>query len=120
MLNPTFSGSKDVGGADADLIVGKTLIDIKSTKSARLRREDLYQLVGYTLLDYEDVFGLDEVALYLARRPKMVSWRLRPLLEEMAGEAVDPAELREDLRTLLERENGERVGFRAKTRSRKR
>ena len=61
-LDPTFSGSRDVGGADADLIVGSTLIDIKSTRSRGLRREDLYQLVGYTLLDYEDASGVKEVA----------------------------------------------------------
>lgn len=100
-LDPTLSGSRDVGGADADLIVGSTLIDIKSTMLRRLRRQDLYQLVGYTLLDYEDAYGVDEVAFYLARRPALVRWRLDDLLEEMAGDVVDPAELRADLRTLL-------------------
>ena len=30
-LNPTFVGSDDVGGADADLIVNGCLIDIKTT-----------------------------------------------------------------------------------------
>lgn len=50
-LNPTFGwGSELVGGADADLIVGKTLIDIKTTKNLRLERSLLRQLVGYYIL----------------------------------------------------------------------
>ena len=38
VLNPTFDGSADVGGADADLILDTTLIDIKSTVAPKLSR----------------------------------------------------------------------------------
>jgi len=38
ILNPTFAGSFDVAGADADLILNGCLIDIKSTINSRLSR----------------------------------------------------------------------------------
>ncbi|MBI3965791.1 MAG: hypothetical protein HY329_09165 [Chloroflexi bacterium] len=60
VLNPTFAGSTHVGGADADLIVDGCLIDIKTT--VQPRREvpiALYQLLGYTLLDYDDRYGIN-------------------------------------------------------------
>src|SRR6266446_2633928 len=47
VLNPTFEGSRDVGGADADLIVNRCLIDIKSTLRPAVSRHLLYQLLGY-------------------------------------------------------------------------
>src|SRR5262249_46541666 len=57
-LNPTFDGSRDVGGADADLIVEGCLIDIKATsRPFENVRQLVYQLLGYTLLDYSDQYG---------------------------------------------------------------
>lgn len=50
-LNPTFGrGSSLVGGADADLIIDNTLIDIKVTKNLRLDRKHINQVLGYYLL----------------------------------------------------------------------
>jgi hypothetical protein len=50
-FNPTFGkGSKLVGGADADLIIDNTLIDIKVTKHLKLDREHLNQVLGYYIL----------------------------------------------------------------------
>jgi len=46
VLNPKFSGSPDVGGADADLVVDGCLIDIKTSISAQIKAEYLYQLAG--------------------------------------------------------------------------
>ena len=49
-LNPTFGiQSLRVGGADADIISGDRLIDIKTTKKPA-PKEDLLQLVSYLLL----------------------------------------------------------------------
>jgi hypothetical protein len=51
MLNPTFgSGSLLVGGADADLIIDDTLIDIKSIKRLAFDRRIFNQLIGYYVL----------------------------------------------------------------------
>ena len=50
-LNPTFGyGSELVGGADADLIVDDTLIDVKTTKFLSFTQEQYNQLIGYYIL----------------------------------------------------------------------
>jgi len=51
ILNPTFGHASDfVGGADCDLIIDNTLIDIKTTKHLALTRKDFNQLIGYYIL----------------------------------------------------------------------
>lgn len=50
-LNPTFGkGSTLVGGADADLILDDTLVDIKTTMHLRLERKYFDQLLCYYVL----------------------------------------------------------------------
>lgn len=51
VLNPTFGKASElVGGADADILLDDTLIDIKTVKRLELRRRDFNQLVGYYIL----------------------------------------------------------------------
>jgi hypothetical protein len=51
VLNPTFDeGSSLVGGADADILIDGMLIEVKTTKELKLKREHLNQLIGYLLL----------------------------------------------------------------------
>ncbi len=51
LLNPTFGYfSTLVGGADADIISGGRLIDIKTTKNPAVERHMVRQLVGYMIL----------------------------------------------------------------------
>lgn len=51
ILNPGFGeGSILVGGADADLLIDDTLIDIKATKHLKFTREMFNQLVGYYVI----------------------------------------------------------------------
>ena len=51
VLNPTFGkASKLVGGADMDLLLDNALIDIKTTKFLKLKRDYLNQLIGYYIL----------------------------------------------------------------------
>lgn len=50
-LNPTFGkASHKVGGADADLIINNTLIDIKTTKFLKFDQKMYNQIIGYYLL----------------------------------------------------------------------
>ena len=52
---PAFAGSTDIGGADADFIVGGLLLDCKATTTpTRLGSTEIGQLAGYLLLDYDD------------------------------------------------------------------
>jgi hypothetical protein len=69
----TFDGSADLA-ADADLIAGGVLIDFKAgqggtprkdgTRAASLGRTDIDQLLGYTMMDYSNAFGLHSVGVY--------------------------------------------------------
>lgn len=50
-LNPIFGdASLLVGGADADMIIDDTLIDIKTTKNLKFERDHYNQLIGYYIL----------------------------------------------------------------------
>lgn len=75
LVNPTFGvASKIVHGADADLVIDNTLIDIKTTKNLKLLRQDFDQLIGYYIL--HEIAGVGElkpkpeitkVAIYFSR-----------------------------------------------------
>jgi hypothetical protein len=74
-LAPTFAGSCDVRGADADWIAGRLLVDVKATKDpGKLPAQDIYQLAGYVLLDYPDTHRLDRVGWYHARTGALSVW----------------------------------------------
>ncbi len=102
--NPTFAGSHDVNGADADLIVDGCLIDIKTTiDPTRLDREWVYQLLGYVLLDYYDWYGLNTIGIYLARQGRLIRWSLTEWLPILTGRRdVSLAGLRVELREVLQ------------------
>jgi hypothetical protein len=75
LLNPTFgAGSLLVGGADADLVIDKTLIDIKTTKKFSLDRPYLNQVIGYYILHTIGGVGelkpkpvIENLAIYFSR-----------------------------------------------------
>ncbi len=70
LLNPAVCGNL-VGGADADIIVGNTIIELKTSKDPIVERDHLRQLVGYACLAAlapENVFPrIDTLAVYLPR-----------------------------------------------------
>ncbi|HEY0737227.1 MAG TPA: hypothetical protein VGD69_20080, partial [Herpetosiphonaceae bacterium] len=101
ILNPTFDGSADVNGADADLIVNGCLIEIKTSKNPQVKSEWLYQLLGYTLLDYTDRYHLSEVAIYMARQGILLRWTLDEVLNLMADGVLPPLhELRSEFQSV--------------------
>lgn len=75
LLDPSFgAGSVLVGGADIDLVLDDTLVEIKTTKQPRLQQDHYNQIIGYYLLS--KVGGIDgapsghtiqNVAIYSAR-----------------------------------------------------
>lgn len=99
-LNPVFSGSGFVGGADADLIAGACLWEVKCTVKVSGPGWWLYQLLGYVLLDWDQTYGLTQAGLYLPRRDQLLQWRLEELLVQSRCPRPDPDWLREDLRRL--------------------
>ncbi len=90
ILNPTFGeGSRLVEGADADVILDGTLIELKTVKQCRVRAQDLDQLVGYYLLT--QIGGVDGVGeleiqgfgLYFPRHGYLLTAPIPEVLDEV-------------------------------------
>ena len=86
VMNPVFEGSRDVGGADADMIVAGCLTDLKCTVQPAIKKEWLYQVLGYALLDYSNDFGIETVGFYMARQGTTISWDLDELVRVLGKE----------------------------------
>lgn len=95
VLNPVFKRSGAVGGADGDLVIDNTLLEVKTTKAIRPDRDWVYQLVGYVLLDEDDTLGITDVGFLLGRIPALVTWPFDELVNTLAGRPVSRAELRQ-------------------------
>ena len=95
VLNPMFDGSVDVGGADADLIVAGTLIDIKTSVKQEIQADWIWQLLGYVLLDYSDVHRINSIGLYMARQGILFQWDLNEAVGVLrSGNSISVEELR--------------------------
>lgn len=119
-LNPTFVGSQDVGGADADIIVNRCLIEIKSSIRARIDASWLHQLLGYLLLDYKDQQRFRSVAIYMARQGLLLTWPLSDFLRSLTGDAqISLAQLRQEFCALCQQQSREQKstkgGYRSPT-----
>jgi hypothetical protein len=99
---PVFAGSQLMPG-DADLIAGGLLAELKTTASKpSLAVTDLWQILGYVLMDWEDEFAITDVALFSARYGYLAQWSLAELLPQLAGRPVTVTALRSEFRALLE------------------
>ncbi len=91
-LNPTFGeASVLVGGADADVVIDETLIDIKTTKYYQLTVTQLHQLVGYRILlaacEENGSIALGEPiithgAIYFSRHAKLERFQYSELIDQ--------------------------------------
>lgn len=88
LLNPSFGkGSKLVKGADADLLIDNTLIDIKTTQKCELMRKDFNQLIGYFVLHEISGIGdgltprpkISKVAIYFSRHAYLHTFELQDI-----------------------------------------
>lgn len=88
-LNPTFGkASQLVRGGDADLIIDDTLIDIKTTKHMKVRRDTYNQLVGYyTLATIGGIDGvrkghpIHKLAIYFSRFCEFVTFNVSDVID---------------------------------------
>jgi hypothetical protein len=91
---PCFTGSPDVNGADADLVADDLLLEIKTYRNpSDYLREHLRQLLGYTLLDYNDAYRLQRVGLHYTRHAHLICWDVAQLIRAL-GSQSSLAELR--------------------------
>jgi len=83
-LNPNFQeASLLVGGADADLIIDDTLIDIKTIKSAGITRQHFNQLIGYYLLSrIEGRIDIRRLGIYSARYSDFICFNISDIIPE--------------------------------------
>ncbi len=101
-LGPTFTGSA-LMNADADLITGGLLLDLKTNFKFSLGVAVIFQVIGYALLDFDDVYRLTEVGVFSARYAHLATWDLSTLLDELAGHSVGLSAIRQEFRILLTR-----------------
>lgn len=101
VLNPTFSWSNRIGGADADLIVEGCLLELKTSSDTGLTGEVARQLLGYVLLDGDDYHQIRDLAVFYARRPQVLRWPLAEFVHACAARAIDVAVLRAEVNALL-------------------
>ena len=100
-LGPTFSGSAVIGGADGDLIAAGLLLELKTSARLTLAVTDLFQVIGYALLDFDDEYKLTELAIFSARYAYLATWSLGSLLSELAGHPASLQSARQEFRQLL-------------------
>jgi hypothetical protein len=85
-IDPTFGLSDAVGGADADLIADGLLIDFKSGKGRSLvSAKEIYQLIGYSLLDADDHYAISSVGIHALRWRARWTTSLDELLRSLSG-----------------------------------
>ena len=96
-VGPKFDASL-LCSADADLICGGLLLDLKTRvggKNARGERYDalpmfdVFQILGYLLFDRSNRFQIDRIGWYSSRYEFLVTFDVDRVLEEMAGRSVD-------------------------------
>jgi len=91
VCGPIFTGSDDIGGADADFILDGLLLDCKATTYPRtMGRDEIYQLAGYLLLDYDDHYGINRVGLYLSRQGALIVWSVPDFLNRLGSSTPLP------------------------------
>jgi hypothetical protein len=105
---PTFAGSADVGGADADVLVAGRLLEIKSiSKPNVLPDTAIWQLAGYLLLDYDDAHTVEEVGFYMTRIGWLKLWAVHDFLH-LLGARAPLNRLRSEFARVATRTTGDR------------
>jgi hypothetical protein len=97
-LNPEFFAAKTCA-ADADVLAGGTLIDIKvqlgaldkatGTRTDALQSSSVQQLIGYALFDTYNANSIERIGIYSARYGNLTTWPLHEALEKLAGKRVN-------------------------------
>jgi hypothetical protein len=99
VLNPTFQGSYAVGGADADLVVDRCLMEIKTSIRSEITSAWIRQLAGYLILDYDDAYQIKSLGIYMARQGLLFTWPVEEFLQKLTGDPLaSVAALRRDFR----------------------
>jgi len=82
-LGPVFADSHLVDGADGDLIVNGTLIEIKC-EAPGFQSKAVRQVIAYALLDSTGEYELKKCSIYLARFGALFGWDLDQIIREVS------------------------------------
>jgi hypothetical protein len=95
-INPGFRLSAAVRGADADIIADGVLVDFKATKQRTvISAAEIYQLVGYVLLDHDDRYSIKSAGVHALRWRRRWTIPVAQLLAWLAGDERPLAEWRQ-------------------------
>jgi hypothetical protein len=100
VLGPEFTGSELIK-ADADVIAAGLLFDLKTDSKLSLGVTTMFQVLGYSLLDFDDAYQLTEAGIFSARYAYLATWDIGTLFDELAGHHVSLPSIRQEFRQLL-------------------
>ena len=83
----SFDLSRDLGGADCDLVADGRLAEVKTTTQACIvERMCLWQLAGYLLADQSDRYAIRRLEVWAPRWGARLAWPAEALLSRLSGE----------------------------------
>ncbi|GAA5227017.1 hypothetical protein [Paeniglutamicibacter antarcticus] len=116
-LGPTFDlsepGPAQRIGAEADLVAGGLLIDIKTNLAPKnktgirpdvLKTDDVYQLLAYALLDYSNQYNIDRLGIYSARYGTLAEWPLGRVTSLLSGRDFDFPAARQEVWDIMQQD----------------
>lgn len=87
LFNIEFSGEYGVIAPGKNVLIGNTLIEVNpKTSFHALDRKSILHLLGNALLDLDDSYGIENVAIFHARSGQYQSWDLESLLRVLTGD----------------------------------
>ena len=121
-LGPTFDLSKPGPtqriGAEADLVAGGLLLDIKTILAPKntaglrpdvLKPDTVYQLLGYALLDYSNQYTIEQLGIYSARYGTLTKWPLEYVTSLLSGRTFDLTAARQELWDIMHQDHPQRT-----------
>lgn len=106
-IGPIFDDSHLVDGADGDLIINGTLIEIKC-EAPGFRARAVQQAIAYSLLDSSGKYELERVSIYLARFGTLATWKLDDIIRKVSKYRYGYKELRQEFHEWLLAQDDER------------
>lgn len=82
--NATFPRSADIRGADAQIIIGNTLVDVRTTAKRRpFDLNNFYQQISYCLLDKNNRYAITQLAWYYSRQQNVFIYPITSLFKDI-------------------------------------
>src|SRR5216684_2640940 len=97
-----FTGPVAGSRTDQELLArGCLLLELKTSSKLTHTVRDLFQVIGYALLDFDDEYKLAELGIFSARYAYLATWGLGAVLGELSGHQVILQSVRQEFRHLL-------------------